>query len=125
MSGGPPGGDDLHGGLGGAGLLVGVAHDQQRPAPGLTEGNPPLFLLAMVIIIDRHRQRVSKYRGGLLESDPVLAAVADGFIGIPFKVVVKTPPLAAEVADHLLGLMLDDHAIEQGFDDLLVVVRHP
>jgi hypothetical protein len=32
------------------------------------------------------------------------------------------PFLAAEASDHAFGLMLDDHAIEQGFDNSPVFI---
>jgi hypothetical protein len=42
------------------------------------------------------------------------------FIWLP----ASSTGLAAQVAHHLFGLVLDDHPIEQRLDDAAVFVRH-
>jgi len=51
-------------------------HDEERAVLGPAERNPAFLIVAAVlVIINRNRQRILEQRRGLLEADAVLLAV--------------------------------------------------
>src|SRR3989344_5413472 len=64
-----------------------VDHDDHLTALGPSDRHPTLFTLAMLLIIDRQRQRVTEHRHGGLETHSVLAGVGLGLLGVPVELV--------------------------------------
>jgi len=64
---------------------LGVNHDKQTLALGLTEQRETLFLFGMNWVRDEDRKRVAKNSGRFWKGDPVFVPVASGFSLIPLK----------------------------------------
>jgi hypothetical protein len=71
-------------------------HDEERAVLGQAECNPAfLIVAAMLVIINRNRQRIPEQRRGLLEADGMLLAVRDRLGRVPGEVILRAHPPAA------------------------------
>lgn len=61
----------------------GMCHEEHALSRGTTDRDLTILLFGVIRIRERHRQRVEKHRGGLLESNAMLLDVGRGFDPIP------------------------------------------
>lgn len=112
-------------------FLKRMDHHQTVPVFTLTQGDPAFLILAVIVIKQVQLHRIDKDLNRLLKAHLMLAEVGPGFERVPLKIILHSgycSPVflrsTAQITDHLLGLMLHDHALEQGLDDLLLFLRH-
>jgi hypothetical protein len=71
----------------GVNLLKRVMHHEYAATSRQAQGNPPVFRLAMLIIVKGGSLWIKKYRGSLLETHVVLTAILSGFLWIPLEII--------------------------------------
>lgn len=102
-------------------LVEGVDDHQQAAVVGMAEGHPALFLFAVFLIRNRHHQPIPEHRGCLRERDAVLTAVGGGLAGVPLFEGVGEGHSHILRRGPTLGIMLNQHPVDQLLDDLLLV----
>ena len=81
------GGNQTHASASGAGGLVGMRHQQQDAVSVMSQQPPTFFILAVLFVKNRQRQRIQEYRCRLLERRAMLIRIGQRFRGIPLKIV--------------------------------------